>query len=267
VVRRTRAYLVTGALSREFYPTAVYPKQASFNSAFVYEPAQAEPLRYDKVHLVLFGEYVPFRGGRFHFLYEWLNSITPWGQSGYEYSLHPGKEFTVFRMTPRSEPDKSYAFGTPICYEDVMPYISRRFVLDEQGRKRADFLVNISNDGWFGRGSELIQHLALAVFRCVENRVGMVRSVNTGVSAFIKPTGEIYSPVQKDGRLRGEDLAGWSLDRVLTDSRVSLYSRWGDWFPAVWTVLIAGAFLDALLCRRRRSQAARANPEKDAGSA
>ena len=252
LVGQTGACLVTGAMSREFYPTAVYPRQASFNSAFVYAPGRPEPQRYDKVHLVVFGEYVPFRGGRFHQLYGWLNGITPWGQDGYEYSLTPGTEFTVFEMSPPSEPHQTYRFGIPICYEDVMPYVSRRFVIDSHGNKRADFLVNISNDGWFQRSSELVQHLALAVFRCVENRVGMVRSVNTGVSAFIKPSGEIYSPVQKDGRLRGEDLDGWSLDRVMTDSRVSLYSRWGDWFPALTSILTGLAFLDALWCRRRR---------------
>lgn len=252
IVRDTGAFLVTGAMSREFYPTVTYPTEARFNSAFIYAPGQPEPSRYDKIHLVLFGEYVPFRGGSLHFLYEWLNSITPWGQGGYEYSLTPGREFNVFDMSPRSQPAKTFSFGVPICYEDVMPYVARNFVIGPDGKKRVDFLINISNDGWFHRGTELIQHLSLAVFRCVENRVGMARAVNTGISAFIKPTGEIYAPVQKEGRRRGPDVEGFSVATLMTDSRLTLYSRFGDWFAASATMLIGFACLDALWVRRRR---------------
>ena len=254
VVAETGASLITGAMSMEFYPHVAYPTEARFNSAFFYSPEEPEPERYDKVHLVLFGEYVPFRGGRLHFLYKWLNSITPWGQNGREYSLTAGSKFSVFEMTPASEPERTYSFGVLICFEDVMPYVSRNFVIGPDGKKRADFLVNISNDGWFHGGVELVQHLSLAVFRSIENRVGMVRSANTGISAFIDPNGRIYSPVTRDGRLRGPDVEGFSVAAVMTDSRVSLYSRWGDWFAGGITVLVGLAMLDAVWLKRRESK-------------
>ena len=243
------AYVVVGAISEEVRPTQVYPTRERFNSAFVFAPGSDDAQRYDKVHLVPFGESVPFRGGRLHFLYRWLNDITPWGASGIEYSSTPGREFKVFEMTPKSQPRRRYRFGIPICYEDVMPYVSRRFVLGPEGSKQADFLLNISNDGWFHWGFELTQHLAASVFRAVENRVGVARAVNTGISAIINPDGRVVRMVQVDGRTRGEGIVGSVVGPLMTDSRLTLYTRTGDVF-AVGCCLIAGMMLaDAMLAR------------------
>ncbi|RMF83513.1 MAG: apolipoprotein N-acyltransferase [Planctomycetota bacterium] len=208
--------------------------------------------RYDKIHLVPFGEIVPFRNARFlgmslHWLYRTLNRLSPFSDRGQvEYSLWPGEEFTVFELPM---PDGSKArFGVPICYEDTVPEIPRRFVW-ESSRRRVDFLVNISNDGWFNHSAELEQHLAICTFRAVENRVGIARAVNTGVSGFIDPAGRLYSLVQVDGRLTGPGVVGYRVDHVKLDSRASLYGRWGDWFAVLCTLLTAALWLGGIMTR------------------
>jgi apolipoprotein N-acyltransferase len=190
--------IVFGSSSLEWRPKAIPPGVEAFNSAFLLAPGETRPVaRYDKIHLVLFGEYVPFRLSH-RSLYDWLNKQTPWGQSGLEYSLSPGGDYTVFEFGARSLDGRPYRAAVPICYEEIMPYITRRFVRgagrsDES--KHIDMLLTISNDGWFLHSEELEQHLAAAVFRAVENRIPIARSVNTGASAQIHPNGKIHSLV------------------------------------------------------------------------
>ncbi len=239
--RQKRAHIVVGSLSVVPQPEGACPSDYKYNSAFMYDPSGAQIWRYDKVHLVLFGEYVPFRYGRLHGLYERLNRMTPWGAGGYEYSLTPGKEFSLFEMKAASKEARVFRFGVPICYEDVMPYVCRRFAVGPDGSKRADFLLNISNDGWFHHSSELPQHFAICVFRAVENRVAIARAVNTGMSGLIDSTGR--------HRELGVGRTGHLVGQIQVDPRVSLYSRWGDWF-AVTCCLLAGLILiDALVGR------------------
>ncbi|MFH1419070.1 MAG: apolipoprotein N-acyltransferase [Planctomycetota bacterium] len=191
--------IVLGALSMEWRPTVVPQRVDAYNSAFLIKPGETKPVaRYDKIHLVLFGEYVPFRYTH-RSLYEWLNSLTPWGQGGNEYSLAPGDEYDVFEVDAVSRGMQRYRMAVPICYEEIMPYITRRFVKgggDQHGKKNIDLLLSISNDGWFLHSSELEQHMAAAVFRAVENRIAVVRSVNTGASAVIHPNGRIHCRVE-----------------------------------------------------------------------
>ncbi|MHC4187997.1 MAG: carbon-nitrogen hydrolase family protein [Planctomycetota bacterium] len=143
-----------------------------------------------------------------------------------------------------------------ICYEDVVPYIARNFTLDENGQKRLHWLVNISNDGWFVRfdkdnvtaSTELVQHTAVCVFRAVENRLAVVRSVNTGISCLIDTLGRI-----KNGFLDGDlpkialertACQGWFVDTVPIDKRTTIFSKTGQWLGlscAVCFVLLAVA--------------------------
>ena len=212
---RFNAAIVIGSLAIEWRPTAVPPRAEAFNSSFLLVPGRDKPVaRYDKCHLVLFGEYVPFRTS-WRGLYEWLNSLSPWGREGRDYSLTPGDAYHVFeietgRESPTTQPastqpdttrpastrpdGKRYRLGTPICYEEIMPYIARDFTSDSgraREKKNIDILVAISNDGWFMHSAELEQHLAAAVYRAVENRIAIARSVNTGASALIDPNGHI----------------------------------------------------------------------------
>ena len=221
--------LVLGSLAMEWRPTAIPPRVDAFNSAFLLKPGEPKPVsRYDKIHLVLFGEYVPFRTS-YPPLYKWLNSMTPWGQAGIEYSLTAGDKYTVFEFEAASRDDRQYRAAVPICYEEVMPYIAREFTrgaVDSPGRKNIDMLLSISNDGWFLHTSELEQHMAAAVFRAVENRIPVVRSVNTGASGLVYPNGSIHMRValseQKIARLEPVARALHKLDGIAAQMEMPL---------------------------------------------
>ncbi len=238
--------VVIGSISLEPQPEGSYPDTHRYNSAFVYHPDGSEPGRYDKIHLVLFGEYVPFRYWYgLHWFYRWLNSITPWGHDGFEYSLTAGREFDVFATRPRAGGQERH-FGITICYEDVIPQVFRQFITDAAGGKRVDFMLNISNDGWFGHGSQQPQHLVNCAFRAIENRVGIARAVNTGVSGFIAPDGGWYDIITPQP---GRPLAGGEGHRsstILIDPRVTFYSRHGDLFGAACSLVGLAGLADAI---------------------
>jgi len=250
------AYIVIGSMSVQ-RTDKVYPREERFNSAFFYRPYPPgdpcpEPERYDKIHLVLFGEYVPFRY-RYQSLYRWLNSLTPWGAGGYEYSLTEGREYKVFEMNAPSLGGRTCRFAVPICYEDVIPHVIRRFVTGPDGRKRADMLLNISNDGWFWHSTELPQHLAACAFRAVENRVAIARAVNTGISGFVDPDGRIRDLVSEPGKRPWAGITGYRVSRLKLDARHTLYSRRGDWLAGGLAVAGLLGLLDALGRRIREN--------------
>lgn len=262
------AIVVVGTMAVEVFPESTEPRVKKYNSTLVYDPDGSQRReRYDKTHLVPFGEAVPFRYSSLHWLYVWLNSLSPFSRGGtIHYSLTPGDALTVFRWsTPNSTRPTSTdpldvlgTFGTPICYEDVMPYVIRNYVWDGP-RRRVDFLLNMSNDGWFLHSAELPQHLAICVFRAVENRVGIARAVNTGISGFISPSGQLYSLVNENGRTVGNrhGIVGYSVDHVLIDRRVSFYGRTGDWFAVGCGLALAAALSDSVVRRvARRVRAA-----------
>jgi len=233
---------------------------ARYNSAFLYLPdGRRYAKRYDKMHLVPFGEVVPFKKS-WPWLHKFLINLTPYG---YEYSLEAGREPTVFEFTDcRNEKLK---FSVAICYEDVMPQIPRRLSGMENGKKRIDFLLNISNDGWFAHGgkddkplkssTELVQHLVICQFRAIENRVGIARAVNTGISAIIRPDGRIQKKplvgsLSEEPRERQLE-KGYLTDSISYEKRVTLYNRLGDTFAVVCTVLM-GLVLGAVIWRARK---------------
>lgn len=210
-----------------------------FNSAILYRPdGTVDPQRYDKIHLVPFGEYIPFKE-TIPPIYHMIMWLSPYD---YDYNLTHGTNYSVFEL-PVDE--KTYHFGVLICYEDTDPTVTRKIVLDEGGNKKADWLVNISNDGWYvfykdGQIKptvELAQRTAISVFRCVENRISIIRSVNTGISCLIEPTGAI-----RDGFEAGDlpeeamarcGVAGWFVDTIPIDSRVTVFSRFGRWLDGL----------------------------------
>jgi apolipoprotein N-acyltransferase len=237
---------------------------ARYNSAFLYRPdGKQDRKRYDKIHLVLFGEYLPFKKSC-SWLYNLLMKFTPFN---YDYSLDSGSEYTVFEMpnppsdlaqavgTGQENSDnaptgtavhkQTFSFGVIICYEDTIPAIARRYALDEHGQKRIDWLVNLSNDGWFVRfkdepekvkpSAELTQHAAICAFRAVENRVAILRSVNTGISCLIDSLGQIRDGYVRAGpnlpvkAMERKGMAGWFVDRMPIDKRVTFFSRYGQW--------------------------------------
>jgi apolipoprotein N-acyltransferase len=164
ISQEANTYLLFGSLSvgKKKREMQVY------NSAYLLSPQQHILGRYDKVHLVPFGEYIPLSP-----LFPVFNTLTGIG------NIQQGKELVLFKL-PRG------TFGVLICFEVLFPELCR-----EDVRRGADFMVTITNDAWFGRTSAPYQHLAQATLRAVENRTWLVRAANTGISAFVDPWGRI----------------------------------------------------------------------------
>ena len=240
-----------------------------YNSAFMYTPeAMQYPDRYDKIHLVLFGETMPFRNNH-RWLYRLLMKLSPYD---YDYSIDAGSKHTVFPMAQLNAQASSspYHFGTLICYEDTIPHIARSFALDDQGNKQIDWLVNISNDGWFVRfddsntvtpSAELAQHAAACVFRAVENRLAILRSVNTGISCLIDSLGRLRndymaaSPDLPKSALDRQGMTGWFVDRMPIDKRISFYSRHGQWLDNGCAIGLVILMTLMLICHIKRRKA------------
>jgi apolipoprotein N-acyltransferase len=221
---------------------------ARYNSAFLYRPdGQQDGRRYDKIHLVPFGEVLPLRK-TLSWFYRMLMKVKfiPYN---FDYSLDYGSEYTVFEMTGKTT--QNYKFSVIICYEDVVPAVVRGFTLDKKGQKQIDWLVNISNDGWFVKfddtkvspSAELPQHAAICAFRAVENRLPIVRSVNTGISCLIDSLGRI-----RDDFLAGTlphkamdrtAVAGWFTDRIPIDRRTTFFSKNGQFLDFCCQICLA----------------------------
>ncbi len=239
------AYLLVGAYGGKVELEGTdYVLKERYNSAFLYRPdGKKDQKRYDKIHLVLFGEVLPFRKSC-PLLFNLLMKFNPYG---YDHSLDAGTEYTVFEMTgpvrnsTSGQEAQLYKFSVMICYEATIPAIARRFALDRQGRKQVNWLINISNDGWFVRfkgenvspSTELTQHMAICVFRAVENRLSIVRSVNTGISCIIDTLGNVKNGYVEgtlpDKAIHRKGMAGWFLDKLPIDKRTTVFSKYGQW--------------------------------------
>jgi apolipoprotein N-acyltransferase len=186
--------------------------------------------RYDKIHLVPWGEFIPGKESM-PLLYRLSVALGPNYYT--DYILQPGDVLTVFHLKARGQ---DWRFVTPICFEDIDARLcSAMFRPTDGGGKCADFLVNLTNDGWF-KANENSQHFQAATFRSIENRVWTARSVNTGISGFIDSEG------------RGSDLlparvAGTTIGRIMIDRRLSFYTRFGDVFA--WACVGASAMIVA----------------------
>ncbi|MCJ7778748.1 MAG: apolipoprotein N-acyltransferase [Sedimentisphaerales bacterium] len=232
---KNNTYLLVGAFGG--MPDATNTILAKkYNSAYLYKKDGTQyEKRYDKIHLVLFGEVLPFRKS-FPLLFKLLMKFNPYG---FDHSLDAGKEYTVFEMSDSR--GKDYKFAVVICYEATIPAIARRFAVDEKGQKNIDWLINISNDGWFVQfkdgkaqpSTELPQHVAVCVFRAVENRLAVVRSVNTGISCVIDSLGRIkddfLAGTLPSNALERKGMAGWFVDKLPIDKRVTFFSKHGQW--------------------------------------
>jgi len=245
-----QGYVLFGASSADIgIRDGNYTITDQYNSAFLYRPdGNADPKIYHKIHLVPFGEYIPFKKTA-PWIYKMILWLSPYD---YDYNLTAGTDYTRFEIEAEG---KKYHFGVLVCYEDTDPTVTRKQVLDENGSKKADWLVNISNDGWYVHFKnrqvvpmvELAQRTAISAFRCVENRISIIRSVNTGISCLIEPTGKIRNDY-KNGNLPKEAMArqgvaGWFVDTVPIDSRVTFFSKHGPWLDVLlrmgWILILS----------------------------
>jgi len=172
-----------------------------FNSAFLIDPNGNVAGKYDKVHLVPFGEYVPLQEW-FPFIGKIVEEVGDFKSGRKGQTLSWGE----------------FPLGIQICYEMIFPDLSR-----EMARNQAAFLINMTNDAWYGNTSAPYQHFSMAVFRAVENRRSLIRSANTGISGFIDPAGRIIASTP----LFEEAVITRSLPVLKTES---FYTRYGDVF-------------------------------------
>jgi apolipoprotein N-acyltransferase len=206
-----------------------------YNSAVLAVPSTDGLRRYDKIHRMIFGEYIPAR--------DWLpflKAVVPF-EPGFE--LAAGDRAVAYDY-------KQWRLCPSICFEDTVPHLMRTLVKKLEaptaGDKPVDCLVNITNDGWFHGSAGLDQHLITALFRCVELRKPMVRAANTGISAVIDGDGmviepDVYIDADNKGRtsMRDPKTGRWNrmlnavlVDSIPLDNRTSFYLRHGDWFAA-----------------------------------
>ena len=278
--------------------------QRKHNSVFLYDAdGEQAGTWYDKVHLVPFGEYVPWVGAVPALKDFFISFLTPYD---FDYTLNAGDRFTVFELSYRAlheagaQSDKmdgsprrsgangrqaaekptprdrtrsgsalsgrpatqpgatrpaaqseaaAFRFATPICFEDAVARVCRAMVYGGDARagpddaaraKRVDALVNLTNDGWFAGGAMRRQHVQIAVFRAIENRVPMARSVNTGISGFIDSVGRVGPVVTRDGA--AQRVAGVASKRLRLDARQTVFGTLGA-MPAGIVALVTLALV------------------------
>jgi len=237
VARHTSGHLLIGATS---YHTDT---RDSFNSVHYFGPDGAYLGRYDKIHLVAFGEYTPLKG-----VLPFLKRFRPVDLIGPD-MVH-GSQWKLFDLPWGG---RNLRFAATICYEDTEPRVVRRL-----SRKGADFLVNVSNDAWFKGSAELDQHLAIGRFRSIENRLGMARAYNSGISSFFDPLGRVTSSLAVGGERR--EVEGVLVGRVPLGRTWSLYRAIGDVFA--WLCLGGAVALVIGAWMRRPGEG---NPSPSAG--
>ncbi len=212
-IKETGAYFLIGS------PSFVRNERSMeyYNSAYLISPDGTINGKYDKAHLVPFGEYVPLRS--------WLPFIGKLVEGVGDFM--PGPKGSVLQW-------QDARLGILICYEMIFPELSRAMV-----NNGALLLINITNDAWYGISSAPYQHFSMAVFRAVENKRSLIRSANTGVSGFIDPTGRIISQT---------DIFH---DAVMTKTvpvvnEISFYTRYGDIFALCCSIVCVIALLSQI---------------------
>lgn len=223
IARTLGSHLLTGAPEYDYHENR--KDYDSFNSAFLFDPSGDIIEKYDKIRMVPVSERMPFED-RLTF----LRDVDVGGSH-----FVPGDRNVVFEMGERR-------FGVLICFESIFPELSRKLAGDG-----AQFLVNITNDAWFERTSAAYQHSAFLVLRAIENRREIVRSANTGVSAFYDRIG------RRRHATRLYETAAVTDEIRLYDDR-TLYNILGDW-PAhlSWISVLSALLLSLIPLRRKQS--------------
>lgn len=199
-----------------------------YNSAFLIAPGRGIVGRYAKVHLVPFGEFVPVR--------RWLPFLERYKVTSHDTASGPGYDAIDAGR---------FRIGTAICFESIFPEVSRTMTLDG-----AEMLCVITNDCWYDRTAAAEQHMAMSVFRAIENGRYVIRGASTGISCIIDPRGRVAARMgtRQSGVLRG-------LVRPITV--LTLYTRLGDWVVWVSMLLSAGLPVLTAITRRRVREGAR----------
>jgi apolipoprotein N-acyltransferase len=214
IARDTNSYIIAGSIGIEH---AGDPNRRPdiYNSAAVVAPTGAWIDRYDKIHLVPFGEFVPFQN-----LISFAKALT--------------HDIGTFQRGHHREPLTlgDMKVGTFICYESIFPDEIRRFA-----NKGGEVFANVSNDSWFGDTGAPRQHLNMARMRAVENHRWLLRDTNSGITSVIDPYGRIVAEAPRNQRVALQ--GAFALEESKT-----FYTRHGDWFPTLCAIItLAGLLL------------------------
>ena len=221
IAEKEHSYVLVGGID-------MTPDRRPLNSAALIAPDGTWSARYDKIHLVPFGEYVPFQS-----LFFFVQKITK--ETG---DFARGTERTVFNAG-------SYKLGVFICYESVFPDEVRLFA-----RNGAQLFANISNDEWFGPWGAPGQHLNMVRMRAIENRRWVLRATNTGITVSIDPYGRVVARAPRNQRVDLEAPFG-------VESGTTFYTRHGDWFA--WGCAIISLLALLLATNIRQGKLATSN--------
>ena len=222
--------------------------ERAYNAALLVSDAGRNVQVYRKLHLVPFGEYIPGRN-TVPLLARIIGDQVPG-------DFDAGSDYTVFRLTNRD-----IRVAPLICFEDTIGELTRRFVLPVDGEAGANLLANVTNDGWFLHSAGSHQHLASAIFRCVETRRPMIRAANTGVTCFVNEFGRITQILQDDtGGTFSEGVLIGEVN-VPTEPRLTFYARHGELFAKLCAAVAAAAILvQGARAVKRRFRSERALP-------
>jgi apolipoprotein N-acyltransferase len=190
-----------------------------YNTALLLSPTGEVGGRYDKIHLLPFGEYLPFKDSL-----PFVKTLSPYGD--FDYSITPGEKRTRIPLSVRG---RTYHLGVLICYEVADSDLTRKLARSGD-EPAADFLVNMTNDGWYMGSPEHAEHLAVSRFAAVECRRPLVRAVNGGISAVIDSNGRIVALPGPTWE-QSHSVTGVVSAAVPLDDRQSAYARLGDWLP------------------------------------
>ncbi len=222
IAQTAKKEMLVGTLD---YQTVGPNQYLYYNAAFHFDTLGRASFPSRKMHLVPFGETIPFSGK-----VKILQDIHV-GQADFT----PGDSILLL-------PSSFGRYGLLICFEAVFPDLVRRFVL-----KGADFLVGITNDGWYGRTSGPYQHERIALFRAVENRIPLVRAANSGISAGFDPYGRVIT----ESELFKKQLV---FAEIPLRKETTFYTRWGDFFPQACSVISLAALASLLETKRRNKK-------------
>lgn len=171
IAKQADTHLLVGS------PREDYLSEQYYNSVFLFGPQGNLKLYHDKMHLVPFGEYIPYKH-----IFGFLKTLPIADFSS-------GQKHTIFQSFNKQQQEIN--FGVLICFEDTFPRLVKTFK-----QKGADLLITVTNEAWFMRSTEPLQHTAISVFRAIENRCWFMRCANTGISCFIDPYGRIRAKVE-----------------------------------------------------------------------
>jgi apolipoprotein N-acyltransferase len=226
------AYLLFGSAQRAKFAKKETDKTKLSNSAFLIPPGKKKEMtqRYDKIRLFPFGEYLPHEDT---LPWSWIN-VPKMG------AYLSGKEYTILKLS-------EVPFAATICWENMFSDLVRKFV-----KNGAQFIVNMTNEAWFGETAAPEQFLSMNVFRAVENRVYVVRCANTGISCFIDPCGRVIDRV-KDKNGKDIFVRGFLTGEVVPLKSNTFYTRHGDWFAWLCVIVSLIFILFAIVKPRSRS--------------